>query len=180
MELDRFDKTRFDRGRSRVIEACWLVVQALLVSSWIPGSAHRRALLALFGARIGTGVVLKPGLRVKFPWRLRIGDHTWIGENAWIDNLALVTIGSHCCLSQGVYVCTGNHDWSRKSFDLLTMPVTIHDHAWLAAKSVVAPGVVIGEGAILSLGSVATSDLKEWQVYQGVPAVAVHPRTLES
>jgi len=113
---------------------------------------------------------------VKFPWRLRIGDHSWIGEDVWIDNLAPVTIGSHCCISQGVYICTGNHDWNRESFDLITLPVTIHDQAWLAAKSVVSPGVVIGEGAILSLGSVATSDLKEWRVYQGVPAVSVRSR----
>jgi putative colanic acid biosynthesis acetyltransferase WcaF len=117
---------------------------------------------------------------VKVPWRLRVGDSSWIGEDVWIDNLAPVTIGSHCCLSQGVYLCTGNHDWSRQTFDLMTLPVTIHDRAWLAAKSVVAPGVVIGEGAVLGLGSVATHDLKEWQFYQGNPAVAVRPRKSES
>jgi putative colanic acid biosynthesis acetyltransferase WcaF len=179
LRLDRFHNERFDRGRLAWIEACWYFIQALLVTSWVPGSWHRRMCLRLFGAKIGAGVVLKPGLRVKFPWRLVVGPHTWIGEDVWIDNLAPVAIGRDCCFSQGVYLCTGNHDWSRETFDLMTMPVTIHDHAWLAAKSVVAPGVVIGEGVVLGLGSVATCDLKEWQIYQGNPAVSVRTRKRE-
>jgi len=179
MKLDRYNKRQFHRGRPRIVEALWLCFQAIAISSWIPGSLHRRLLLRLFGAKIGAGVVLKPGVRVKFPWRLAIGPHTWVGEDVWIDNLAPVTIGRDCCLSQGVYLCTGNHDWSRETFDLIAMPVTIHDQAWLAAKSVVAPGVVIGEGAVLGLGSVATRNLKEWQVYQGNPAVSVRSRKCE-
>ena len=75
-----------------------MLVQWLLISSRLPGSAHRRLILRLFGARVGRGVVVKPGARIKFPWRLSIGDHSWIGEDAWIDNLAPVAIGADCCL----------------------------------------------------------------------------------
>jgi putative colanic acid biosynthesis acetyltransferase WcaF len=174
--LADFAAPQFSRGRPAVIEALWLVVQWLFVTSWLPGSAHRRLLLRLFGARIGKGVVIKQGVRVKFPWRLSVGDHTWIGEDVWVDNLALVTIGADCCLSQGVYLCTGSHDWSRSSFDLITRPIVIDDGAWIAARAIVGPGVVVGLGAVLGLGSTASRDLAPWQVYLGVPARPVAER----
>jgi putative colanic acid biosynthesis acetyltransferase WcaF len=174
--LADFVAPQFSRGRPAVIEALWLVAQWLFVASWLPGSAHRRLLLRLFGARIGKGVVVKQGVRVKFPWRISVGDHTWIGEDVWIDNLALVTIGADCCLSQGAYLCTGSHDWSRSSFDLITKPIVIGDGAWIAARAVVGPGVEVGEGAVLGLGSTATQDLAPWQVHIGVPARPVAER----
>jgi putative colanic acid biosynthesis acetyltransferase WcaF len=174
--LADFAAPQFSRGRPAVIEALWLVVQWMFVASWLPGSAHRRLLLRLFGARIGKGVVIKQRVRVKFPWRLSVGDHTWIGEDVWIDNLALVTIGADCCLSQGAYLCTGSHDWSRSSFDLITKPIVIGEGAWIAARAVVGPGVEVGEGAVLGLGSAATRDLAPWQVHLGVPARPVAER----
>jgi len=168
----------FARGRSALTELAWMVVQALFVSSFLPGSGHRRFLLRLFGAAIGQKVVLKPGIRVKFPWRLSIGDHSWIGEHAWIDNLAPVTIGNDCCVSQGAYLCTGSHDWTSSSFGLITRPITLEPGAWVAARAVVGPGVTVGRGAVLGLGSVATRDLKPWTVYAGVPATPIKQRAI--
>jgi putative colanic acid biosynthesis acetyltransferase WcaF len=109
-------------------------------------------------------VVIKPRVNVKFPWRLEIGDHSWIGEGAWIENLAPVVIGSHVCVSQGAYLCTGSHDWSRVTFDLVTKPIRIDDSAWICAKAVIAPGVTVGKGAVVGLGAVATADVPEWRV----------------
>lgn len=174
--LQGYTTRTFSRGRPAAVEALWMLVQCLFVTSRLPGSAHRRLLLQLFGARIGRGVVVKPGARVKFPWRLSVGDHSWIGEDVWIDNLAPVTIGADCCLSQGAYLCTGSHDWSRSSFDLLTKPIVVHDGAWIAARAIVGPGVTVGEGAVLGLGSMATRDLAAWQIHLGVPARPVAGR----
>ncbi|MDP3428596.1 MAG: WcaF family extracellular polysaccharide biosynthesis acetyltransferase [Humidesulfovibrio sp.] len=176
MRLDRFDNAGFPRGRLVLVEALWLVAQGLFVASWLPGSALRAAVLRLFGARIGAGVRLKPGLRVKFPWRLCVGDHVWLGENVWLDNLAEIRIGSHCCVSQGAYLCTGSHDWASLGFNLVTRPIRLEDQAWICAHAVVGPGVTVGQGAVLALGSVATGDLAPWQVHQGIPARAVRPR----
>lgn len=175
VRLDKFNNRSWPRGRPLLVELLWAVLQAALVSSFMPGSLHRRLLLRAFGARIGRGVVIKPRVRVKFPWRLDIGDHTWIGEGVWIDNLAEVRIGSHCCLSQGAYLCTGSHNWSTSTFDLLTMPIRIGDGAWISARATVGPGVIISEGAVLGLGSVATSNLDAWGIYHGAPAV-LHKR----
>jgi putative colanic acid biosynthesis acetyltransferase WcaF len=179
MRLDRFQNRGFERGRSRLTEALWLLLQGLLVDSWIPGSMHRIAILRLFGAKIGRGVVIKPHVRVKFPWRLEIGDYSWIGEGVWIDNLAGVTIGSHCCISQGAYLCTGSHDWSLETFDLITRPIVLEDHVWLCARCAVGPGVRARQGAVLTLGSTAVSELASWQIHSGIPAAPIRSR-LES
>ncbi len=176
VQLAAYQNRWFHRGRPRWMEAAWMLVQALFVSSWIPGASHRAYLLRLFGAKVGTGVDIKPGLKVKFPWRLELGNHTWIGEDVWIDNLGQVTIGSNCCVSQGAYLCTGSHDWSKPTFDLVVKPIVVHDRAWIAARGTIAPGVVVGEGAVLSLGSVAVRDLEPWTVYAGAPAQKVRAR----
>jgi putative colanic acid biosynthesis acetyltransferase WcaF len=115
---------------------------------------------------------------VKFPWRLTVGDYVWIGEDAWLDNLAPIAIGDHVCISQGVYLCTGNHDWSKPEFTLKTQAIAIESGSWLAANSSVAPGVTVGQGAILSLGSVALKSLEPMMIYQGNPAIAIKKRTL--
>lgn len=169
MRLDRFSSVGFDRGAPRAVEALWLVVNGLLLSSWLPGSAWRVRLLRAFGAQLGRGVVIKPGVRVKFPWRLRVGDHSWIGEGVWIDNLAEVRIGAHACLSQGAYLCTGSHDWSRESFDLITRPIAVADHAWVGAQAMLAPGAKLGTGAVLGMGSLGKGDMTPWTIHAGRP-----------
>jgi putative colanic acid biosynthesis acetyltransferase WcaF len=162
VRLDRFDACKFDRGRSRIVEALWLICGGLFVSSGLPGSLLRVLILRAFGARISSGVVIKPHVRVKFPWRLSIGAHSWIGEDVWIDNLAQVSIGAQCCISQAAYLCTGSHDWSSESFNLVTKPIVIEDGAWICAKTTIGPGVRVGKGAVLALGSIATRDLDPW------------------
>ena len=159
-----------------MVEAMWIMVQALLVSSSFPGTKHRVILMRLFGAHIGKGVVLKPAIKVKFPWRLRIGDHSWLGEGVWIDNLDWVKIGSHCSISQGAYLCTGSHDWHADKFDLVTRPIRVENRSWIGARASVAPGVTIGEGSVLTMGSVATHDLSAWTINQGNPAAEVKQR----
>jgi len=178
--LRQYNNTRFDRGRSKLVEFLWLVLDAALVRSRVPGYLHRRLILRAFGARIGKRVLIKPGVRIKFPWRLEIGDDSWLGEDAWIDNLVTVRIGANCCISQDAYICTGSHDWGASTFGLIVKPVKIGDGAWLASRSVIGPGVVVGEGAVLCLGSVTTSDLAAWGIYQGVPATLVKYRAVSS
>jgi putative colanic acid biosynthesis acetyltransferase WcaF len=177
MRLDRYSTGGFDRGRPLWVELAWQAVQLLVLISPLSCNAMRCFALRLFGARIGRGVTVKPGVRVKFPWRLQVEDHSWIGENAWLDNLAEIRIGNHCCISQAVYLCTGSHDWRKPGFDLIVKPIVLEDEVWLAARSVVAPGVVAGRGAVLGLGSVATRRLLPYRIHQGVPAVPVKKRS---
>jgi putative colanic acid biosynthesis acetyltransferase WcaF len=180
LRLDAYDNRGFCRGRSIWIEALWLLAQSIFIRSQMPGSAHRVLILRMFGARIGSGVKIKSGVRVKFPWRLAIGDHSWIGEDVWIDNLADVEIGAHCCISQGVYLCTGNHNWALVGFDLRIAPVRICNGVWVAARAVIAPGATIGEGGVLTLGAVATHSLPPWSISAGNPAKPISMRSRPS
>lgn len=176
MRLDRYASGDFDRGASRLVEALWLLLGSPLVRSGLPGSGWRRRLLALFGARTGKGVVIKPGVQVKFPWRLTLGDHCWLGENVWLDNLAPIAIGAHACVSQGAYLCTGSHDWSRETFDLRVAPIAVGDGAWIAAGCRIGPGVQVGDGAVLQLGAVVTADVAAGERWAGNPARCVGTR----
>lgn len=132
--------------------------------------------MRLFGAKVGKGVVIKPSVNIKSPWRLVIGDHAWIGEFVWIDNLVNVQIGNNCCLSQGAFLLTGNHDYKKTSFDLITGSIVLENGVWIGAKAVVCPGVTCHSHAVLTVGSVATDDLDANGIYQGNPAVKVRER----
>jgi putative colanic acid biosynthesis acetyltransferase WcaF len=171
IDLSKPDNTELVRGAPLIVEAAWFFVGLpILRSALIPFSGLRSRLLRLFGARIGKGVHIKPGLRVKFPWYLQVGDHCWLGEDLWIDNLAEVVIESHSCVSQGVYLCTGNHDWTTPNMKLFRKPIRCGRGSWIGARSVVCPGVTVGAGAIVAAGSVVTRDIPPMEVHGGNPA----------
>ncbi|MEB3322633.1 MAG: WcaF family extracellular polysaccharide biosynthesis acetyltransferase [Synechococcaceae cyanobacterium] len=163
-------------GAPRWRQALWLLAGAPLLASGLPGSPWRRVLLQAFGARLGRGGRIKPHLRVKFPWRLAVGEHCWLGEGVWIDNLAMVQVGDRVCLSQGAYLCTGNHDHRSPGFDLRAEPIQIASDAWICAAAVVAPGTRIGAGAVVGLGAVVSGTVPEGAVLRGNPAVVVGRR----
>jgi putative colanic acid biosynthesis acetyltransferase WcaF len=170
---------RFDRGASAIVEALWMIT-SIFVCSPAPGSNWRVSLLRLFGATIGSGVVIKPRVRVKFPWRLVVGSDTWIGEGVWIDNLGNTRIGHDCCISQGAYLCTGSHDWTSRHFHLRVSSLLVEDYAWIGAFVVVGPGAEISEGTVIALGSVVTSKTEPWSIYQGNPATSIRTRDIRA
>lgn len=126
--------------------------------------------MRLFGAKIGAGVVARHGIKVKYPWHLSIGNNCWIGEDCWFDNLAPISIGNDVCISQGVYFCTGNHDWSDPAFGLIVKEITLRDGTWVGAKCLIGPGVELGECAIAAAGSVVTKDIPPFEIHNGNPA----------
>jgi putative colanic acid biosynthesis acetyltransferase WcaF len=176
-DLSSFDNSWYSPGRSTAVRALWFFVGAPIVR-WqlLPSSSIRRFILRCFGAKVERGVVLKPGVRVKYPWRLVIGAHSWIGEDVWIDNLVEVKIGKNACLSQGAYLCTGNHDWSDKSFGLRALPIVVEDGSWVGARTLVCPGVTIGESGVAAAGSVITKSVPAFEIHSGNPARFVKRR----
>lgn len=181
VNLSQFDNASFDRGRSRIVELAWMVASALLfrhsLAIW---SGIKVAALRAFGARVGSGVIIKPSVQIKFPWKLAIGDHVWICEHVWIDNLDTVTIGSDVCLSQGAMLLCGTHDYKRATFDLITRPITVEDGAWVCARAIVCPGVQVGSNAVLTAGSVATNSLESNVIHQGNPAMPKRTRPISA
>jgi putative colanic acid biosynthesis acetyltransferase WcaF len=182
VDLSSFDIARdsdYRIGRSLLVRTAWyLFGMPLLRCPILPSSSFRRGLLRVFGAEIGDGVVIKPGVRVKFPWKLKVGEHCWIGEDCWIDNLAPVTFGKHVCVSQAAYFCTGNHDWSDTAFRLITGSIVIRDGAWVAARASIGPGVVVGEHAVVGFGAVVTGPVPAYEIHCGNPATFFRKREI--
>lgn len=160
-------------------QVLWYFVNVLFfINPLNPGSRIKRALLRLFGSKVGQGVVLKPGINIKYPWKLRIGDHSWIGEKVWIDNLASVTIGKNVCLSQGALLLTGNHDYTKATFDLFIKEIVLEEGVWIGTRGIVCPGVICASHSVLAAASVATGNLEAYKIYQGNPAIIVRERTI--
>lgn len=159
----------------------WYPINYYLFDSPIPWPSRLKvSILRLFGAEIGKGVVIKPNVRIKNPWRLRMGNHSWIGESVWIDNMEDVVIGRHVNLSQGVILLTGNHDYTHSGFPFRLAKITLEDGVWIGARSIVCPGITCHSHAVLSVNSVASKPLQPWTVYAGNPAVPVRPRVMSA
>jgi putative colanic acid biosynthesis acetyltransferase WcaF len=179
MHLDQYTTGSYTPGAPLLQQLLWFFLGSPLVESpLLPSSRFKIFLLRCFGATIGPGVRVKPGVKIKFPWRLTIGKNCWIGENSWLDNVAPITLEDNICLSQGVYLCTGNHDWTHPQFKLMPAAIYIESGSWIAAKAIIGPGVVIGQGAVLCLGSVANTSLEAMTIYTGNPAVPIKKRQM--
>jgi putative colanic acid biosynthesis acetyltransferase WcaF len=177
VKLSTFNNSNFNKGAGKLKWFLWLLVSSLFLKpSWIPFMGVKIFILKLFGAKIGKGLVIKPSVNIKFPWKLVIGNDVWIGENVWIDNLDAVIIGNNVCISQGALLLTGNHDYTLPSFDYRNQPIKVEDGVWIGAKSVVCPGVICKSHSILAVGSIATKNLESYTIYQGNPAKEVRKR----
>jgi putative colanic acid biosynthesis acetyltransferase WcaF len=169
--LSKFNNKWYKPGKNIIIRAIWYCINSLfLINSMNWSSGLKKILLRMFGAKIGKGVVIKPGINVKYPWRLSIGDNSWIGERVWIDNLDEVIIGANCCLSQGSMLMSGNHNYNEISFDLMIAPIILEDGVWIGAGALVTGGVLCRTHSILSVKSVASKNLEPFFIYRGNPA----------
>lgn len=175
-DLSKYNNSWYHPG-SGMKRTIWYFINVLFIkNAFNPSSKFRVWLLRAFGAQVGCNVVIKPGVNVKYPWLLEIGDYAWIGENVWIDNLAKVRIGNNVCISQGAMLLCGNHNYKKSAFDLMLGEITLEDGCWIGAQSVVCPKVTVHSHAVLGVASVAHHDLDAYWVYQGNPAVKVRER----
>lgn len=179
---DLFDPKRgLDRGRSKSVEALWYLVKCVFLLSPLPWPNRLRVTwLRCFGAKIGAGAYIKPRVNIHFPWKLSVGEHVWIGEEVFILNFEAVTIGAHACISQRVFLCTGNHDFRDSSMAYRNAPIDIGAGSWIGAQAFVGPGIKVGEDAVATAGSVVLRDLPAGMICSGNPCTPVRPRWLEN
>lgn len=179
LDKSTFDNSWYDPEGGALKRMLWYFVNTLFfLNPLIPFYGIKIRLLKAFGAQIGYRCVIKPGVNIKYPWRLEVGDYVSIGENVWIDNLGKVTLADHTTISQGALLLTGNHNYKSTSFDLMVGTIDLEEGVWIGAKSVVCPNVVCKSHSVLTVGSVATADLKAYTIYAGNPAKAVKERQL--
>jgi putative colanic acid biosynthesis acetyltransferase WcaF len=168
------------RGRSAGYVQLWWLIQALLFNT-SPQFMYkwRVFLLRLFGANIGQDVIIRPSVRVTYPWKLTIGDYAWVGDNVELYTLGEIVIGNNAVVSQRSYICTGSHDYTKPTFDIYALKTVIEDEAWLATDVYVAPGVTIGRGSVIGARSSVFTDMPAGMICVGTPAKPIKPRVMD-
>jgi putative colanic acid biosynthesis acetyltransferase WcaF len=165
--------------RNRLARAMW-GIGCLLLFRFTPRTFHswRRMVLILFGAKIGERCRIYRKVQIWAPWNLICADESIVGDGATLYNQAVIRLGRRSVVSQGAHLCTGSHDYESWQFELFAKPITVGDHAWIAAECFVHPGVTIGEGAVIGARSVVTRDTPAWMVCAGNPCTPIKPRTM--
>ncbi|WP_293789554.1 WcaF family extracellular polysaccharide biosynthesis acetyltransferase [uncultured Pedobacter sp.] len=175
-----FDTGNFKIGASKLKQLLWYFTNVFFFKSGImPISSILVVLLRLFGAKVGKEVRIKPGIYIKYPWKLEIDDFSWLAD-CYLDNLDEIKIGKNCCISQQAVLITGNHNYTNTKFSLITGPIVLEDGAWIGARATVGPGVTIHSHAVLTMGSVATKNLMPYAIYHGTPAIQVKDRVIKA
>lgn len=180
INLKKFNNCWYNSGRNPAYKVLWYYANlTLLQNRFNPSSKLRATLLRLFGSKVGKGVVFKPNINIKYPWNVEIGNYSWVGEKTWMDSLAPIKIGKNVCISQGAYLCTGNHDWTDPSFGLIIKPIIIEDGVWVGAQAVILPGVILGTHSVVTAGSVISQNTRPYFIYSGNPAMKMKERKIK-
>jgi putative colanic acid biosynthesis acetyltransferase WcaF len=178
-DLSKFNNDWYDPKASNLKLIAWFLTNTLIINNYLPiPVVVKIAVLRMFGAKIGKGVMIKPKVNIKYPWFLEVGNYVWIGEMVWIDNFVKVTIEDNACISQGAMLLTGNHDYKKTNFNQIVGEIYIEKGAWVGAKTIVCGGVRCMSHSVLAVGSVTSKDLKPYTIYQGNPAQEVRTRVI--
>ncbi|MCP2177834.1 putative colanic acid biosynthesis acetyltransferase WcaF [Williamsia maris] len=169
--LAEFSGRGYDKGRGILTQILWMAASGPISRWWCPVAVRVRV-LRLFGANIGEDVIIRHRVRIHWPWKLQIGDRSWVGEGAWILNLEPVTMGADVCVSQDVLLCTGSHDRHSPTFEFDNAPITVRDGAWIAVRATVLRGVTVGRSSVVGATALVVSDVADGQI---VRAPVAHP-----
>ena len=153
-DLANFDRRGYDKGRPFLMQAGWFAVMHLFFVKWWFPARLRPALLRAFGATVGERVLIRHGVIIQWPWKVKIGDDCWVGERVWLITLESITLGDDVCLSQGAVLCTGSHLAEDPRFSYDNAPIVVEDGAWIALRATVLRGVTVPAGAVVGAGSV--------------------------
>ena len=180
VNLKQYNPHLQNRDRPTWIVMLWWLIQGTL----FPLSLHnwnqfRVWLLCLFGAKIGQGVIIRPTARFTYPWKVAIGDRSWIGDDVVLYSIDLIEIGSNCVVSQKSYLCTASHDLHDPNFGLVTAPIRIGNGVWIATDCFVAQGVAIGANSVIGARSSVFRNIPAGQVAWGSPCKPHYPRKIK-
>jgi putative colanic acid biosynthesis acetyltransferase WcaF len=175
--LSRYNTPSDFRGKSKIIVQFWWMCYTILFRP-SPQKLYgwRRFLLRAFGAKIGKKVIIRPTAKITYPWKVSIGDYSWIGDDVILYSLGEIEIGSNSVISQRSYICTGSHDYTKETFDIFAKKIKIGNSCWLATDVFIAPGVSIGNGTIVGARSSVFKNLPSNKICTGSPINLIKAR----
>ena len=169
----------YDYGRPFWMRLLWHFVSAIVFeNAFFPVYGFKVKILRWFGAEVGENCEIKPGVRIKYPWKLTMGDYVWLGQDVWLDCLEHITIGNNVLISQGTYVCAGAHDWNDPGLGGIVKPIVIEDGVWLCAHTRIVLGITVAYDCVIKMGAVVEQSTEPSGIYQGVPAQRVAERKI--
>ncbi len=168
--LNEFSLPNDFRGASAIKVQLWWLVQHWIIHN-TPQFMYgfRRFLYRIFGAEIGKKVIIRPSVTTTYPWKLKIGDYSWIGDEVVLYNLGEITIGENTIISQKSYLCTGSHDYASHTFTITKNPIQIGNSCWIAADVFIMPGVTIANNIVIAARSTIYQSLSKKGFYKGTP-----------
>ena len=176
-DLKKFKMPKNFRGRSIFyVQLWWCVQKSLFALSPQFAYGWRNFLLRSFGAKIGDGVIIRPTVTVTYPWKVSIGDYSWVGDNTVLYSLGEILIGSNVVVSQNCYLCTGSHDPGQVDFPIWSKKIKLENECWIASDVYIAPNTTVGKGAVVAARSTVLKNLESGWVYAGTPAIKVKER----
>lgn len=179
-DLNTFKLPKNFRGRNAFTVQLWWVVQGVFFRNSPQFMyAFRRFLLRLFGAKIGKKVIIRPTVRTTYPWKVSIGDYSWIGDDVVLYSLGEIEIGNNVVVSQKSYLCAASHDYLKSDFPIFSKKIVIEDECWLATDVFVAPGITIGKGTVIGSRSSVYKSVPPNKVCNGNPAKIIRERIRE-
>lgn len=175
--LDLYETPKDFRGKSKFIVQIWWIAQTIFFN-YSPQVLYgwRRFLLRLFGAKIGKKVIIRPSVKITYPWKLEIGDYSWIGDNVELYTLGKILIGKNVVVSQKSYLCTGYHDYQKIKFPIYSDKIEIEDECWLATDVYISPGVRIGKGTVIGARSSVFKNIPGGKICVGSPVKIINER----
>ncbi|MBF0465912.1 MAG: acyltransferase [Nitrospirae bacterium] len=144
--------------------------------------------------KIGERPIIGYGAQIYNDAPLEIGDDCWIGINVVIDpnDSFGILIGKNVGIANGCYIRAGNHNYyslelpivrqghnckQLSSSDGRKASIIIEDNIWIGARSILLSGAKIGQGSVISAGSVVSSEIPENSIVAGNPARVIANRT---
>jgi len=180
VRLDLYSQTEYSRGKSGFVVLLWWFIQGTIFRfSFHNMYGWRNFILRLFGAKIGTQVKIRSSARFTYPWKVKIGNYSWVGDRVELYSLDYITIGNHCVISQDSYLCTGGHKVDDPTFGLITSPILIKDGAWVASDVFVSAGITIHEMGVVGARSNVIQDVAANKIHVGNPARYLKDRFTE-
>ena len=177
IDLSKYNQDGYSRGRNSITVLLWWIGQGTLFRFSIHNMYKwRNFLLKMFGAKVGNGVKIRPTAYFTYPWKVSIGENSWIGDHVKLYSLDEIIIGSNCVISQECYLCTGSHNLTDPHFGLMTQPIHIGDGAWIATDVFIYPGVTVSELAVVAARSTVLKDVNYNEVHAGSPAKFIKNR----
>jgi acetyltransferase-like isoleucine patch superfamily enzyme len=116
------------------------------------------------------------GVEMWIGHRLTMGARSTIGQRCYIDARAGIRVDSDVSVSREAALLTATHDPDDPEFAATLAPVHLEQRCWIGMRSLVMPGVRVGEGAVVAAGALVTSDVERYTVVAGIPAKILRKR----